>query len=306
MIPVALFLLAQSHVSLELEALAKADQAARRGDWTKLTAEQHAKISAADRARRARVREILQTGNLSTDRDFDRAALIFQHGEQPGDFLTAHELYFLSLIKGGFSNGLAISEDRLLEHLGRKQRLGTQFDLTGKVLKPVVEDSPAAATDAHRLDFFTPSLALSKEKGGIALMDIVERVQQRISSRMKKEFKAKQETRPEAKKLEEYAARGGGVDWTLALYAKDRILTPKDYLNAAKVLLKSKDTETLMLAHEFACQAAFRKESEGRTLFAETMDQFLLSIGKPERYGTGQGRLSHNVTKTVRDELGLK
>jgi hypothetical protein len=305
MVAVALLLLAQSHVSLELEALAKADQAARQADWTKLTAEQHSKIAAADRARRARVREILQAGGLSSDRDFDRAALIFQHGEQPDDFLTAHELYFLSLIKGGFSNGLAISEDRLLEHLGRKQRLGTQFDLTGSILKPVVEDSPAAATDTHRLDFFTPSLALSREKGGTALMDIVEQVQERISSRMKKDFIATKEMRPDAKRLAEYAARGGGVEWTLALYAKDGILTPKDYLNAARILLKSQDPETLMLAHEFACQAAFRKEPEGTKLFAETMDRFLVNIGRNQRYGTVGGKVNSNVTLTVRRELGL-
>lgn len=43
-------------------------------------------------ARRAEIRQLLAEGKLISGEDFSDAALIFQHGEKPEDFLFAHVL----------------------------------------------------------------------------------------------------------------------------------------------------------------------------------------------------------------------
>jgi hypothetical protein len=47
-------------------------------------------IGPRDAARRKRVRELIDQGNVSTGKDYERAALVFQHWESSDDILLAH------------------------------------------------------------------------------------------------------------------------------------------------------------------------------------------------------------------------
>ena len=84
--------------SAELQQLYKADQKDREGpiaqsiDWTA--------VSARDAKRRNRVREIIKSGRVRTGKDYERAAMVFQHGSTPEDILMAHVLAVTALGKG--------------------------------------------------------------------------------------------------------------------------------------------------------------------------------------------------------------
>jgi hypothetical protein len=52
-------------------------------------------------ARRAEVRKLLEEGKLTSGEDFSDAALIFQHGQTPEEFLFAHVLAVEALIREG-------------------------------------------------------------------------------------------------------------------------------------------------------------------------------------------------------------
>lgn len=82
-----------------------------------------------DRERRVRVHQLLDAGSVKTGQDYWFAALIFQHGEKPEDYLLAHALALTAAYKGN-RNGrwlAAASLDRYLLSISRKQTYGTQF-----------------------------------------------------------------------------------------------------------------------------------------------------------------------------------
>lgn len=109
----------------EIAALFDADQQARQNvqgvDWGKLGAE--------DAVRRQRVLAMINAGDLHTGADFYKAAFIFQHGVQPGDFLLAHTLAMLAMGKGADKAGwiAAASLDRYLLSVQQPQIFATQF-----------------------------------------------------------------------------------------------------------------------------------------------------------------------------------
>lgn len=82
-----------------------------------------------DHERRARVRQLLDAGSVKTGQDYWFAAMVFQHGDKPEDYLMAHVLSVVSANKGN-RNGrwlAAASLDRYLLTVGQKQIYGTQF-----------------------------------------------------------------------------------------------------------------------------------------------------------------------------------
>jgi hypothetical protein len=84
-----------------------------------------------DDERRARVHELLHAGKIQSGQDFWFAAMVFQHGRDPEDYLLAHILASAAVAKGN-RNGLwlaAASLDRYLLSVGKKQIYGTQFNL---------------------------------------------------------------------------------------------------------------------------------------------------------------------------------
>jgi hypothetical protein len=86
-------------------------------------------MSANDALRRKRVHQLLDEGALRTARDFSDAAIIFQHGQEPEDYLLAHVLAMIAVAKGD-KNGreiAAITLDRYLQSIGQSQIFGTQY-----------------------------------------------------------------------------------------------------------------------------------------------------------------------------------
>jgi hypothetical protein len=79
----------------KLTELFQVDQAARQGkniDWTKLRGE--------DEVRRQEVHRMLDECEVRTAADYFHAALIYQHGQPPEDYLRAHALAVNSIILG--------------------------------------------------------------------------------------------------------------------------------------------------------------------------------------------------------------
>jgi hypothetical protein len=57
-------------------------------------------INTQDEQRRKQVRELLSRGALHTGKDFEQAAVIFQHGSTPDDRLLAHTLAMIAVARG--------------------------------------------------------------------------------------------------------------------------------------------------------------------------------------------------------------
>jgi hypothetical protein len=95
-------------------------------------------------ARRAQVRKLLDEGKLTSGEDFSDAALIFQHGQTPEEFLFAHVLAVEALIRGDSADKwlAAATLDRYLQAVNRPQVFGTQYPgdkAAGNTPKPQVD-----------------------------------------------------------------------------------------------------------------------------------------------------------------------
>ena len=112
--------------STELMQIYEADQKDRevsvgRVDW-KI-------VGPRDAARPKRVLELMAQGVVRTGKDYERAAMVFQHGDSPEGILFAHLLAVTALGKGNASARwlASASLDRYLHRLGKPQIFGTQF-----------------------------------------------------------------------------------------------------------------------------------------------------------------------------------
>lgn len=112
--------------SAELMQIYEADQKDRKAqlggvDWKV--------VGPRDTGRRKRVRELIDKGVVRTGKDYERAAMVFQHGDTPEDILFAHVLAVAALGKGNAEARwlAAASLDRYLHRLGQPQVFGTQF-----------------------------------------------------------------------------------------------------------------------------------------------------------------------------------
>lgn len=95
-------------------------------------------------ARRAEIRKLLEEGKITSGEDFSDAALIFQHGQTPEEFLFAHVLAVEALIRGGSADKwiAAATLDRYLQSVNRPQVFGTQYPAdkaAGNTPKPQVD-----------------------------------------------------------------------------------------------------------------------------------------------------------------------
>lgn len=123
-------------------------------------------VGKRDAARRALVRKLLANGELHTGRDFERAAIVFQHGGTPDDYLLAHTLAMVAMARGqgGAIWIAAASLDRYLNAVHQPQIYGTQFNIepNGHVTqKPY---NRTLISDALRRDLNVPSLAAQKNQ----------------------------------------------------------------------------------------------------------------------------------------------
>jgi len=109
----------------EMTAIFIADQAAREHpatvDWNV--------VRPADRARRSRTQALLDAGSLNSGDDFLHAAYVFQHGDDPEDFLKAHALAMVAVARGKPEATwiAAATLDRYLQRIGQSQIYDTQF-----------------------------------------------------------------------------------------------------------------------------------------------------------------------------------
>lgn len=113
----------------ELRGHFAADQADRQGGPGGVDG---AKLQARDKARRDRVRAMLDAGLLRAAEDYYHAAYIFQHGGTSADYLLAHLLAMASMAMGrADASGIAAATlDRYLWSVDEAQVLGTQFSGT--------------------------------------------------------------------------------------------------------------------------------------------------------------------------------
>jgi hypothetical protein len=83
----------------------------------------------SDDEREAATRKLLEKGALRSGKDFEEAAIIFQHSHQSDDYLLAHTLALISVSKGD-RDAIWIASatlDRYLMAIGNPQIYGTQF-----------------------------------------------------------------------------------------------------------------------------------------------------------------------------------
>lgn len=115
----------------EVKTIVNADQAARQGNWSKMTAADFEKLAKEDTKRLKRIKDILKAGGVKTANDFDRAALVCQHGETFDDYALAHELSVCSMMLGQKSAAwlAGASYDRMLVNAGLPQRFATQYSI---------------------------------------------------------------------------------------------------------------------------------------------------------------------------------
>jgi hypothetical protein len=92
-------------------------------------------VGPRDRARLKRVKELFAANDLRTANDYYHSAMILQHGDEPEDFLLAHEFCVVAIVVGKNDRETrwlaASAEDRFLMNIGRPQRFGTQFTSEG-------------------------------------------------------------------------------------------------------------------------------------------------------------------------------
>ncbi|WP_052247526.1 hypothetical protein [Brevundimonas nasdae] len=151
----------QLQTNEELAALYEADQAPRQ-----TSAPLGLMVGEQDRARRARVRELMAQGALTSGRDYFNAAMIFQHGDTANDYLLAHALATTAIaMNEPMASWLAAASlDRYLQNIGQSQIYGTQFQI------PDVGDVTQGAydrdllPDAARAAVGVPSLAEQEEQ----------------------------------------------------------------------------------------------------------------------------------------------
>lgn len=114
--------------NLRVEELHLADQKDREKVYS--SAKDVAALKERDTARRKEVSELITRGEVNTQNDLYRAAVIFLHGVEPKDFLTSHRLAVISSIQGHRPARwlAAASLDRFLMSIGLPQTYGTQFE----------------------------------------------------------------------------------------------------------------------------------------------------------------------------------
>jgi len=147
----------------EMSEIYAADQAARNGG-----AVDPQELMRTDTERRRHVRELFVQGVLTTARDFQAAAFVFQHGGVPEDYLLAHVLAVRAVALGLQDAEwiAAATLDRYLQATGKSQVYGTQYKFapeTGTTMEPY---DRALLTDAVRVAAGTHTLAEQETRLG--------------------------------------------------------------------------------------------------------------------------------------------
>lgn len=154
--------------STEIKQLYDADQADRKAanvDWTK--------VGQRDAARRVRLRVLIESGKVVTGKDYERAAVVYQHGEGADDILLAHVLAVTAIGKGNLEARwlAAASLDRLLQRLKQPQVFGTQYQRSG--------EGPWAVDEPYNRTLLSPAVrdanCVPEEKDQLAMLAAISR-----------------------------------------------------------------------------------------------------------------------------------
>jgi hypothetical protein len=275
--------LSQKEASKELQALHDDDQR----DQASADAETiSAAFSARQATRRNRVVELLELGLLATPRDYNNAALLMQHGVEIDDFLISHVLSSAAVFEGGDPLAefmCAASLDRFLMYLKQPQRFGTQSsDAAGKNLEDFTPSIGNAVRLAYKLDplpketwaeLGAPASKSKKTPGPKELANHFKSLQ--------KDSKALADG--DAKALERQRER---CAWVLEAVQIGELAKDEELYQAASILYSGETPEQLLHAHILAVGAAFKGHPDGKRLSAATLDRWLLSLKRPQRFGT--------------------
>lgn len=116
--------------SAEMKRIYDADQADRQINIGAMTPQQLLdwtnKVGPRDAQRRRQVRDLIARGAFHTGVDFDEAAVVFQHGDNPSDYLLAHTLAIVAVAKGSSKSRwmAAATLDRYLQAVKQRRFLG--------------------------------------------------------------------------------------------------------------------------------------------------------------------------------------
>jgi hypothetical protein len=148
----------------EMAEIYDADQRIRQ-DPSGLSRVNEADLKKADAERRRRTHALLDAGALHTAGDYRKAAMVFQHGSGPDDFLLAHTLALVALAKGdqGAAWTAAITLDRYLQSVQRPQIYGTQFVTSGSRTTQGAYNK-TLVSDALRIELGVPPIATQLEQ----------------------------------------------------------------------------------------------------------------------------------------------
>lgn len=147
--------------SIELQKLYEADQGDRQSDnidWSI--------VSKRDSLREVRIYELLDSNKVRTSRDYNNAALIFQHGRDSVAYGMAVKLMRKSIELDSTVNKwlLAAAIDRDLLSRNKPQIYGTQYWKTkGQPFKQREIDT-TKISDAQRIEYGVETLAQQREK----------------------------------------------------------------------------------------------------------------------------------------------
>jgi hypothetical protein len=141
----------------EMTAIFDADQAARALPPDKMN---WSIVEPQDAQRRARTKQLLDSGALHSADDFYHAAFVFQHGDQPNNFLIAHILAMVSMRLGRADASwiAAATLDRYLQAIGQKQVFGTQFNKMDSQAWTMEPFERALISDSLRQALAVPSI----------------------------------------------------------------------------------------------------------------------------------------------------
>jgi hypothetical protein len=160
--PNRLYTARDSEVSnTEMEAIYKEDQRVRLAvpiNWDA--------VNKTDAKRREETKRLLASGELHTGRDFEEAAVVFQHGDTANDYLLAHTLATVAVSKGDATAIwiAAATLDRYLMKVGQKQVFGTQYSGYAQHQWTQEPYDRGLVSDALREQLGVPSQALQLEQ----------------------------------------------------------------------------------------------------------------------------------------------
>jgi len=263
----------QKEVSRELKQLYDSDQKDQNDEsWNEGTG---ADFDRRQKERRDRVMEIIEAGMLADLADWTCAAMLLQHGESADDYLLAHVLSMPCGISdqafGRFMSAATL--DRFLHTVSRAQIFTTQSGAPDPSVYAPIEPFDDSMHQSLRALFNLPPLPEKKEK-------------------------EKNGKGPSAKDLpkflelsrKETVSEGQDPEWlqrTREIVLAGVLKSDKDFDGAAHVLVASRNPDDLLSAHVLAMCAAFKSRTPAARAFcAETLDRFLLALGRKQLFDT--------------------